>query len=149
MFIKNSVNLFKEILYCAAREKLASCYEQSAIAELILRINCVPNCTKASLVSSTGKRLNHCVTCIIPKDSKKLKDIVVIDPWLQKTGYYNEMLSLYKNDYSRYFRKISSDESIILELHPQAKLSFSDLKTLVDRYPQLTKFKIKKEPFMK
>lgn len=84
MFIMNSLNLCKEILYCAVREKLASCYEQFAIAELILRINGVQNCTKASLVSSSGKLLNHCVTCVIPKDAKKVKDIVVIDPWIQK-----------------------------------------------------------------
>lgn len=149
LFIKNPVNFYKDILYCANREKLASCFEQSSIAEIILQLNGVKNCTKASLVSSSGTRMNHCVTCVIPEGTKKLKDIIVIDSWLQKAGYYNEMINLYKNNFARYFKKIPPTDNVKLEFHPKIKLSFDELKNLVDRYPQLKKVSIKKEPFLK
>lgn len=57
------------------------------------------------------------------------------------------MMSLYKNDFARYFKKIPPNENIKLEFHPQVKLSFDDLSILKERYPQLAKFKIKKSPF--
>lgn len=144
-FLRTPVKFYKEILYTAIKEKLAACYELSALAELILRMNGITNCGKASLVSKSGKRLNHCVTYLQTTEKYDPKKLIIIDSWLQDCGFLPEMLTKYKNQYSKYFNKIHPKDTIHLEANGFFPLNRQDIEYFKEKYPQLILDK-KKEP---
>ena len=134
-YVKSPFVFYKEIIYCALKEKLGACFELSSLVELALRMNGVKNCTKASLVDSSGKLLNHSVVCI--KNSDNLKKSIIIDPWLQDCGFLPEMLSKYKNEYARYLKTPQQGSIVEIKLNPARELTEEQLNYFRAKYPRL------------
>lgn len=147
-YLRTPIKFYKEILYCALQEKLAACYELSSLAELILRMNGITKCGKASLVSKSGIRLNHCVTYLQTTDKYDPKKLIIIDPWLQDCGFLPEMLTKYKNQYAKYFKKIHPKDTIHLEPKQQMPLEEKDIEYFKGRFPKLIFKKIEYMTFL-
>lgn len=136
-FIRTPFKFYKEILHSTIKEKVAACYELSSLVELILRMNGINNCVKASLVSRSGKKLNHCVTCLKTGETHPNKRFIIIDPWLQESDYLGEMIKKYKNQYASLFRKIHPKDPIRLELKPTKPLNVEEIEYFQAQYPNL------------
>lgn len=143
-YLKNPFKFYKEILYSTFTEKLAACYELSALAEMILRMNGVKNCTKASLVSKSGKRMNHCVTYVQLSQKYDPKKVIIIDPFLQEADFLPNMLLKYKGQYKHCLNPIHPKDTITLCLKPEKPLTDEEINILKEKYPQLI---FKKELF--
>lgn len=142
-YVKNPFTFYKNILYSTSKEKLGMCYEQSSLIELALRMNGINNCSKASLVDASGNLLNHSVVCI--RTSNNPKKTVVIDPWLQDCGYLPEMITKYKNEYSRYFAKNKTCSDIYLKQRKPQELTPEQIDYFKEKYPNLV---LKQKLFM-
>lgn len=147
-YITKPFNFYKEILYSTINEKNAACYELASLAEMILRLNGISNCTKVSLVSKSGKRLNHCVLSVQTTDKYDPKKVIIIDPWLQTSGFLPEMLTKYKHQYGHYFKKTHPKDTVQIQAKPQRPLDEKDIEYLKNRFPKLIMDKLfqKKEP---
>lgn len=136
-YIKNSLNFYKEILYSTEHAKIAPCYELSALTEMILRLNGIKNCAKASLVTNKGQKLNHCVTCVFPEKTTNPNKVIVIDSFLQDADFLPNMITKYKNQYKKFFKQPKKGEKIELEVRNPIPLNIKAKEYLSTKYPQL------------
>lgn len=136
-FLNNNFNFYKEILCCAFKEKIAVCYELSALTELVLRLNNIQRCAKASLVSKSGQKLNHCVTCVQLSAVFDPKKTIIIDSFLQDADFLPNMLTKYKNEYKRYLNKIDSCDDIMLDWKKECPLTENNYAYFKEKYPDL------------
>lgn len=136
-FIKRTFNFYKEVLYSTIHEKVAACYELSVLAEMVLKMNGVKNCGKASLLSNTGERMNHCVTYVQLTEKFNPKKTIIIDPYLQDADFLPNMLKKYKNEYKKYFKNISDDTKLELNFIPERPLEKEEMDFLKKKYPNL------------
>ena len=146
-FMKSIYKKYQEILRNAIQNKIANCYELSAITEIALKMNGIKNCAKASITTQSGKTIDHCVTCIFPKNPNDKKKIIIIDPLFQECGYINEMLTKYKHKYKQYFEKMKPTDELIIKPKDEKTLSASEIKKLTDKFKQLKKITIQKSAF--
>ena len=135
LFFKNPFKFYNEVIYTAIKGKIASCAELSYLTEMILKMNGIKKCVKVSLISESGKNLNHCVVCL--SKSQDPKKLIILDPWLQDAGYLHEMITKYKNEYSKYLKKFNKNEKVHLLFAQDKLLSNDDIKNLASKYPQL------------
>ena len=145
-FIRSKLKKCEEIIYNTLRNKVANCYELSTITEMLLKINGIKNCAKASLVTSKGKPIEHSVTCIFPKNPNNTKKIIIIDPWLQECGYIDEMMTKYKNQYKDYFETINNNE-LSIKINDSLKLKEKEIEKLTKKFKELKNFNINKKAF--
>ena len=134
-YVKNPFTFYKNILYSATKEKLGTCFEQSSLVELALRMNGVKNCAKASLADTAGNLLNHSVVYI--KTGNDPKKTIIIDPWLQDCGFFPEMMTKYKNEYKKYFKRPAQGEKIVLKPRTPQQLTDEQLNYFKEKYPEL------------
>lgn len=134
-FVKSPFTFYKNILYSTTKEKLGTCFEQSSLIELALRLNGVKNCGKASLADTAGNLLNHSVAYV--KTGNDPKKTVIIDTWLQDCGFLPEMMSKYKNEYKRYFKNPAKGQEMVLITRKPQELTPEQTEYFKQKYPQL------------
>ena len=128
--------------------KSANCSENATIAELILKINGFEN---ARTLHLKYKNVPEHAVCVFNKDGSPFEKIInnksiIIDPWIGKADFANNMIRFYKNMLSNNFL-INSVHGNLYEVLNSVKLSPCELIKFREKYPQLL-FKSENHKFM-
>lgn len=121
--------------------KVGNCYEDSTITEMILNLNGIKNTCTGKLMCE-NKDLDHAVCLvntseeIFDKNKKLNKKTIIIDSWLGKTDYANNMLLYYKHACSHLF-DINDESKITVKFLDKHYFSDPDINYLREMYPDL------------
>ncbi len=145
---KEEKSQFEKALYMISAHKVGNCQENAILAEFIMKLNGIKNAQSCILVQEGLDP--HCV-CIFNIDDTPYKEIIknktlIIDPWLGKADFANNMLKYYKNN-CKDLLSFAEDKGIKLNDIPFVHLSDEDIKKYKTQFPQLI-FKSKDHKFM-
>ena len=117
--------------------KKGNCYENAILAELIMKLNGIDYAKTIYLKDKNGNP-QHAV-CIFNRDGSKFEKIInnksiIIDPWIGKTDFANNMIIYYNNMLSNNFLIEPKTE---FEIINDFNLLPCDKIRLKQKYPQL------------
>jgi len=147
-----------ESLYLMEVFKVGNCSENAVLAELVLKMNNIRNACCATMFKAVPgdsccdwSDLDHAV-CVFNKDGslfngKKTKHTIVIDPWVGKAGFMDDMERFYRNELSGYFN-IEPHELFKYERVETVYVSDFAMEKLKEKYTPFI-FKNKTRSFMK
>ena len=137
-----------------------NCGEDAIAAELILKLNGIKNATTSRLisVSATDERqrfpIDHLVCAFNPDGSKveKInKKTIIIDPWIGKADYADNMSLHYQNQCQKYFNTRFSDTGNVkikfLPAKEEINISEFERQEIAYLYPKLI-YKSQNRKFM-
>ena len=136
-------------LYLMEKFKLANCYENAIVAKLILRMNGIKNAEVIALKNIYDQAVH--TVCIFNRDGSKFKNIennnsIIIDPWLGKADFANNMFRVYKNQYAAQFM-LPDKGQMTFKIHKTTGISRRQMKLLKTKYHQFI-FKNSQRHFM-
>lgn len=151
-----SDNLYNA-LYMMTQYKSGNCTENAIVAELIMKMNGFPH-AKCAILNKSNKKLglqfedslDHLV-CIFNKDKscfngKITPQTIIIDPWLGKADFAQNMERYYRNECSDFF-ELTSDEVFKYQPIETVEISEIVMRNLTDSLPEFI-FKNKNRKFM-
>lgn len=138
-------------LLCTQRK--GNCQENAVIAELVMKMNGMKNASSCLLYeegTAINKTQSH-AACIFNLDNTPVKKIInnktiIIDPWLGKADFANNMLKYYKNTCDDLL-SLPENGKIAVEPIELVYLTDSALEKYKTQFPQLV-FKSKDHKFM-
>ncbi len=133
-------NFFKKMLEQVKKEHVGNCYEKASIAELILRVNGVDNCDRINFVTNDGKKNLHHTALLVNLDKNNycpsLQKLIIIDPWVETSGFADTVFKKYTNLYNNFF-KLKDNECIQFVKRHSLDLLEEDIKFFRENYPEL------------
>lgn len=132
-----------------SKHKLGNCYESAIGAKIILKLNGVSNSEVIALKDIAGDTVH--TVCVFNIDGSKFKGFnkksIIIDPWIGKADFANNIMQTYRNEYSNYFlfeEKGMPD----IEFKKLSGIYKKRLQSIKKAYPELI-FRSKNRHFMK
>ena len=109
----HEVELFKILVEKVKEFRVANCGDFSKLCKLICNINNIPTRKAELLVSKEGRfrgKIDHAIQ-ILPLNGQKtgfeplskLKDVLIIDPWLGFAEFAPKAEEMFQKEYSRFF----------------------------------------------
>ncbi len=129
--------------------KVANCSDRSKLYYLLAKINGL-NSQKAEMILATsdgklGSAIDHAIQ-IFPINGQeikfgklsKMKDVLIIDPWLGFAEFAPKYEQRIKTDYHQFFQ-ISDDQSVLLNpyVHCEPKVSTNVIEYFKKHFPQI------------
>lgn len=163
-FIANKViasgkinDILYESLFLMLKERLGNCTENAVIAELICKLNGFKNATCAIVNKINTKQenpkiepLDHFV-CVLNTDNSKFNGkinnkTIIIDPWLGKADFANNIEQFFRNECTNFFELTENDKFYYQtrELVNLSEDELSDFRNVLDDFI----FKNKTRKFM-
>lgn len=137
------------LIEAVKEHKIANCADFAKLCSAICHMNGVEVIQpELHLVTKDGRLTNkivdHAVLMIKPAKMKfiekmsKLKDVIIIDPWLNFADFAPNVERRFKGEYSKFFG-ISEDMDIALSPYTPQGMRFDadTINTLREKYPQL------------
>ena len=119
-------------------ERLGNCYENGKAAEIILKINGQKHVRSASV---NNGQMDHFV-CVFNRDGSvfdgtiKNNQTIIVDPWLGKVDFANNMFKVYENMCGKLL-KVPSGGKFTLTNVEDIKISDNDINILKQYFPNL------------
>ena len=136
-------------LYFLSKYKMGNCYESAIGAKIILKLNGVSNSEVIALKDIAGDSVH--TVCVFNIDGSKFngfnKKSIIIDPWIGKADFANNIMQTYRNEYSNYFL-FEEKEFPDFEIKKLGGIYRKKLLAIKKAYPELV-FKSKTRHFMK
>ena len=132
-----------------SKHKLGNCYESAIGAKIILKLNGISNSEVISLKDIEGKSVH--TVCVFNTDGSKFKGFtnksIIIDPWIGKADFAQNIIQTYRNEYSNYFA--FKDKGMPdIEFKKLSGIYKKRLQAIKKAYPELI-FRSKNRHFMK
>ena len=130
-------DILYESMFLMLKEKLGNCTENAVIAELICKLNGLKNTTCAIVNKINTKQenpkiehLDHFV-CVLNTDNSKFngkinKKTIIIDPWLGKADFANNMEQFFRNECANFF-ELTEDDKFYYQTRELVNLSEDEL----------------------
>ena len=132
-FLQSPFKVLNEIIYSASQHHVAQCYECSALAEMVARMNGIDNCYKLTM-----KDYDHTFLLLTQKPLSEgfdVKNSIIVDAWLGISGRIKDIFLKYQNVYNDFFHISSGD--IVVKTKKPLELTGEEIKLLREKYPEL------------
>ena len=147
--IAGGVNKPLGALYFLRKHKMGNCYESAMGAKIILRLNGISNSEVISLKNVKGQSVH--TVCVFNTDGSKFKGFtnksIIIDPWIGKADFAQNIMQTYRNEYSNYFA-FKAKGMPDIEFKKLSGIYKKRLQAIKKAYPELI-FRSKNRHFMK
>lgn len=144
--LDGSINMLVE-------HKTGNCYELAILAELVTKLNGIKNSATCLFFDGNldiNKQITH-AACVFNLDNTPVEKIInnktiIIDPWLGKADFANNMIKHYKNSCADLLEFPQKSKVIVLPVELVMETP-NELNKYKKEYPQLV-FKSKDRKFM-
>lgn len=150
---KNTTELERTVNLLSIK-KMGNCQENAVMAELVMKLNGFKNassCLFYEPTDSINKIKSYHAACIFNLDDSRVEQLInnktiIIDPWLGKADFANNMLKYYANECKDILPMPEKEKVKILPIH-LVYLTHSGLEEYKNKFPRLV-FKAKDHKFM-
>lgn len=146
----NETNYYLKLVNCVKKEKLANCDDYSKLYNLLGKINGIES-RKAGIFEikpsgAVGNIIDHAIHIIPIHGQKlkfeklsKLKDVLIIDPWLGFADYAPNYERRITSEFSQFF-KIPEGYRVGLDPLPKGETKITDkvIEFFKEKFPQFT-----------